>query len=173
MRGTDRSTGYVGFASGYCNRAPVKIIKDNLSSPAVADLLTAHLAFMAEHSPPESIHALDLDALRAPGITFWTAWEDEDLLGCIALKELDKLHGEIKSMRTASPYLGRGIASAMLRHLINEARLRCYARLSLETGTGAAFAPAHALYLKFGFEYCGPFSDYREDPFSRFMTLLL
>jgi len=151
----------------------MRIILNNLTDKQVQALLTGHLAFMAEHSPPESVHALDLAGLQAPDVTFWTAWEDDELLGCIALKELDQSHGEIKSMRTADASLRRGVASAMLRHLIDEARSRGYRRLKLETGSGEPFAPAHALYQKFGFEYCGPFADYVDDPFSRFMTMEL
>jgi putative acetyltransferase len=139
----------------------------------VAALLGEHLAGMAEHSPAESIHALDLPALRAPGITFWTAWDGPELLGCGALNELDTRHGEIKSMRTSRAHLRKGVASAILSHLVGEAARRRYLRLSLETGSGVAFEPAHALYLKFGFRYCGPFGDYQDDPFSRFMTLEL
>lgn len=151
----------------------MRIIEGDLGSADVADLLREHLNGMARHSPPESIHALDLQALRADNITFWTAWEDAQLVGCGALKELDVRHGEIKSMRTASTHLRRGVAAAMLTHLIGEARARGYLRLSLETGSGAAFAPAAQLYAKFGFDYCGPFGDYGPDPFSRFMTLTL
>lgn len=144
-----------------------------MSSDRVAELLSEHLEGMAHHSPPESIHALDLDGLRAADITFWTVWDDEDLLGCGALKELDSRHGEIKSMRTASAHLRRGVATAMLQHLIDESRARTYTHLSLETGSGPAFEPADALYRKFGFQYRGPFGNYRDDPFSRFMTLEL
>lgn len=151
----------------------MRIIECDLSGAKVAGLLSEHLQGMVRHSPPESIHALDLTALRATDITFWTAWDGEELLGCGALKELDARHGEIKSMRTATAHLGKGVGTAILRHLIDESRARSYTRLSLETGSGAAFRPAHSLYRKFGFEYCGPFSDYRPDPFSRFMTLAL
>lgn len=151
----------------------MKIIEDNLSGAEVAALLGEHLAGMARHSPEESIHALDLPSLRAPDITFWTAWDDNELLGCGALKQLDARHGEIKSMRTSQAHLGRGVASAILTHLIEEAERRRYTRLSLETGSGAAFDPALALYEKFGFVYCEPFADYKDDPFSRFMTLTL
>lgn len=151
----------------------MRIIQDDLSSAKVAALLSDHLEGMATHSPPESIHALDLSALGAPDITFWTAWEGSELLGCGALKELDRRHGEIKSMRTANPHLGKGVATAILSHIIDESSRRAYSRLSLETGSGRAFAPAHSLYEKFGFRYCGPFGEYREDPFSRFMTLEL
>lgn len=151
----------------------MKIIEDDLAGTEVAGLLSEHLAGMAEHSPPESIHALDLAALRGPDITFWTAWDGAMLLGCGALKELDADHGEIKSMRTSKAHLGRGVGSAVLTHLVDESRKRGYSRLSLETGSGPAFEPAHSLYLKFGFRYCEPFGSYTEDPFSRCMTLEL
>ena len=150
------------------------IIKtDNLTHPAVLALLDAHLEHMHATSPPESVHALNTDELRAPGITFWSAWEGDDVLGCAALKELDPGHGEIKSMRTASAHLGKGVASRLLQHRVGVAQARGYRRLSLETGTGEAFEAAHQLYLKFGFEECGPFADYTLDPFSRFMTLVI
>ncbi len=151
----------------------MRIIEDDLSSADVAKLLSEHLAGMAEHSPPENIHALDLSALRAPDITFWTAWDDSVLLGCGALKELDAQHGEVKSMRTSKAHLGKGVASAILSHLIEESKRRTYLLLSLETGTGPAFFPAHSLYEKFGFRGCGPFGDYAENQFSRFMALQL
>ena len=148
----------------------MRIVEDDLSGALVAALLGEHLAGMAEHSPAESIPALDLDGLRAPEVTFWTVWEGEALLGCGALKELDAAHGEIKSMRTAGEHLRKGVAARVLEHILREARARGYQRLSLETGSGPAFEPAHTLYAKFGFEPCGPFAAYREDPFSRFMT---
>jgi putative acetyltransferase len=151
----------------------MRIVEDDLTGPEVAALLEGHLAAMIRNSPPQCVHALDLSALRAPDITFWTAWDESTLLGCGALKELDPAHGEIKSMRTADAYLGQGVASAILSHLIDEALKRSYSRLSLETGSGPAFAPALALYEKFGFEYCGPFANYRADSFSRFMTMVL
>jgi putative acetyltransferase len=125
---------------------------------------------MRLHSPPESVHALDLEALRKPDITFWSAWQDAELLGCGALKELDLLHGEIKSMRTAARHLRKGIAARLLRHIIEEAERRSYRRLSLETGSMEAFAPARRLYTRFGFRQCGPFGSYSEDPNSVFMT---
>lgn len=149
----------------------MKILTNELSEPDVQELLTSHLAGMAEHSPPESTHALDLDDLSAPGITFWTVRRDGELLGCGALKELDRAHGEIKSMRTVDKYLGKGVATELVRHIIDVAADRGYARLSLETGSGPAFEPAHALYRKHGFDFCGPFAGYENDPFSRFMTL--
>jgi putative acetyltransferase len=128
---------------------------------------------MRQLSPPESIHALDLDELRKPEITFWTAWSGNALLGCGALKELDSLHGEIKSMRTAFAHRRKGIARAILTHIIEEARKRSYARLSLETGSMQAFEPAQRLYASFGFTYCPPFAEYIEDPNSVFMTRTL
>ena len=148
----------------------MNIRSGELAAPDVRELLAQHLAGMAEHSPPESIHALDLDALDSTDITFWTVREDAHLLGCGALKELTPTHGEIKSMRTAAAHLGKGVATFLLDHIIDVAMERGYERLSLETGSGAAFEPAHALYLKNGFEFCGPFADYGPDPFSRFMT---
>lgn len=143
---------------------------DDLSGPEIAQLLREHLQDMALHSPPESIHALDLDALRKPEITFWTVWEDSELLGCGAIKQLDPMHGEIKSMRTASRHKGKGVAAGLLTHILEEARRRRYRRLSLETGSMQAFVPAHRLYARFGFVMCGPFADYIEDPNSVFMT---
>jgi putative acetyltransferase len=145
----------------------------DLSDRAVQALLREHLAGVALHSPPESIHALDLDGLRAPGMSFWTLWDGGALLACGALKELDGAHGEVKSMRTAAVHLRKGAARVMLEHIVAEARRRGYRRLSLETGTAAAFEPAHRLYAAAGFVPCGPFSGYVDDPYSCFMTLVL
>ena len=146
------------------------IRRDDLQGVEIAALLREHLRNMAEISPPESVHALDIEALRAPGITFWSVWEGRELLGCGALKELDARHGEIKSMRTARTHLRKGVAAGMLRHIIGEAGRRGYERLSLETGSMEAFAAARLLYARFGFEPCGPFAGYREDQNSVFMT---
>ncbi|MBI4781950.1 MAG: GNAT family N-acetyltransferase [Oscillatoriophycideae cyanobacterium NC_groundwater_1537_Pr4_S-0.65um_50_18] len=143
---------------------------DDLRGSEIYELLQEHLRNMALYSPPESIHALDIEALRQPEITFWTAWEKDELLGCGALKQLDSQHGEIKSMRTASPHLRKGVAAYLLNHILQEAKRRSYKRLSLETGSGIAFKPAHQLYTKFGFTYCEPFADYVEDPYSAFMA---
>jgi len=151
-------------------RVQMDIRVDDLSGPEIAQLLQEHLRSAALHSPPESVHALDLEALRKPEITVWSAWQDSQLLGCGALKELDPHHGEIKSMRTASAHLRKGVAAGLMRHILEEARRRRYRRLSLETGSMAAFAPAHSLYARFGFEPCRPFADYVEDPYSVFMT---
>jgi putative acetyltransferase len=149
----------------------MKIITGDLDSPDVAALLTEHLQGMADHSPPESIHALDLQGLKSADVTFWTVWDGDDLCGCGALQQLDADHGEIKSMRTAKAHLRKGVAAVMLEHIIEEARRRGYSRLSLETGSGPGFDAALSLYEKYGFDYCEPFADYRQDPFSRFMTM--
>ena len=147
------------------------IREDDLSGREIIALLVAHLDTMAAHSPPESRHALDLEGLRAADVTFWTVWQEDRLLGCGALKELDQAHGEIKSMHTAAAARGRGVARRMVEHILDEARRRAYRRLSLETGSMAGFAPARSLYAGFGFRYCPPFGDYRLDPNSVFMTL--
>ena len=147
-------------------------VDDPRAGPCVR-LLNEHLADVAVHSPPESVHALDVDALCAPQVTFWTAWAADALLGCGALLELDPRHGEIKSMRTAREHLRQGVASGLLRHMIEEAERRGYRRLSLETGSMQAFAPARALYARFGFVSCPPFADYVPDPNSVFMTRAL
>ena len=143
---------------------------DDLSRPDVVALVREHTASVALHSPPESTHALEVDALRGPGVTFFTVWEDAQLVGCGALKELDAGHGELKSMRTRSSHLRRGVAAALLEHLLTVARQRGYRRLSLETGSMDAFAPARSLYLRFGFAPCAPFAGYVEDPNSVFMS---
>jgi putative acetyltransferase len=151
----------------------MRIRVDPLVDAAVIGLLEEHLRDCATHSPPGSVHALDLASLRAPGITFWSAWDDTGLLGCGALRELDPAHGEIKSMRTASRHLRKGVAAAMLANIVDEARRRGYRRLSLETGSMAAFEPARRMYARFGFMDCAPFGSYVDDPYSAFMTLAL
>ena len=148
----------------------MRIRVDDLAGPEIRALLEEHLRNMHELSPPESVHALDLEGLRKPDITFWSVWQHDDLLGCGALKALDAHHGEIKSMRTVPRHLRKGVAAALLAHIIDEATRRWYRRLSLETGSMAAFAPARALYAGFGFVACGPFADYVEDPYSVFMS---
>jgi len=149
---------------------PFEIRADDPSGSEVVELLQVHLDSVAQYSPPESVHALDPEALRAPGVTFWSVWQGSALVGCGALRELDASHGELKSMRTASRHLRKGVAAALLEHILNVARERTYRRLSLETGSMEAFAPARALYARFGFEPCGPFADYVDDPNSVFMT---
>lgn len=148
----------------------MKIKVDDLTGTEVAELLEQHICDMRAVSPPESKHALDLNGLRQPEITFWTIWDETSLAGCAALKELDPSYGEIKSMRTAPEYRNKGVAKMLLGHIIDEAKRRNYSGLSLETGAMPFFAPARQLYLKFGFVYCGPFAEYKEDPNSVFMT---
>jgi putative acetyltransferase len=143
---------------------------DDLSGPEIIRLLHEHLQSVALHSPPESVHALGLEALRNPDITFWSVWQDSELMGCGAIKELDSRHGEIKSMRTVSLHLRKGVAAGLMHHILEEAERRSYERLSLETGSMDAFAPARSLYGSFGFKPCGPFANYVEDPYSVFMT---
>jgi putative acetyltransferase len=151
----------------------LRIVIDDLTGPEIAELLEAHTTELRGISPPESKHALDLDGLRKPGTTMWSVWEDETLVGCGALKDLGGGHAELKSMRVSSSYTRRGIASMLLRHIIGEARERRYRRLSLETGSMPFFEPARALYRKHGFEACGPFGSYVDDPNSVFMTMAL
>lgn len=151
----------------------MKIREDELTGKEIADLLREHLENMHEITPPESVHALDLEALRSPEITFWSAWEGDELLGCGALKELDSSSGEVKSMRTAEAHRRKGVASKILEHIIKEAERRGYDCLNLETGAMTEFAPAQALYTRYGFEYRGPFAEYIDDPNSVFMTKTL
>ena len=149
------------------------IARDNLTGPEVRALLEVHFAGMLANSPAGSCHFLDFDGLNAPDVTFWSIWDDVALAGCGALKELDAEHGEIKSMRTHADHLRKGVGAVMLTHILSQARERGYRRLSLETGSGEAFVPAQRLYEAHGFDYCPPFGDYVEDPFSRFMTLAI
>ena len=151
----------------------MRIEIDDLSRPQVHRLLKEHLANMYELSPPEQVFALDLNELRVPGITFWTVWDEQTLLGCGALKELSPTHGEIKSMRTPALARGKGAGRKVLECIISVARERGYTRLSLETGTHPAFEPAHNLYRSKGFVLSGPFGSYSVDPHSVFMALEL
>ena len=143
---------------------------DDLTGVEIKELLNEHLIGMSQNSPPESIHALNIIELQKPGITFSSGWEEGNLVGCVALKELDSLNAEIKSMRTASSHLRKGVVRKILRHIMNQAKERNYRRLSLETFSMAAFEPARKLYENFGFVYCEPFADYVDDPNSVFMT---
>ncbi|NUS11068.1 MAG: GNAT family N-acetyltransferase [Streptomyces sp.] len=151
----------------------MQIAPDDLSGPEIAEFLHEHLRQMYALSPPESVHALDLDALRAPGVTFWSVRDEDGVVGCGALKRLDAGHAELKSMRTRPARQRGGIASRLLAHIIGEATAAGFTRLSLETGSDDAFLPARALYAKFGFTVCEPFADYRPDPNSTFMTRTL
>ncbi|MFI2611565.1 GNAT family N-acetyltransferase [Kitasatospora sp. NPDC018619] len=151
----------------------MKIAVDDLTGPEIVAFLDSHLREMRSTTPLESKHALDLDALRKPDVTFWSIRDGDSLVGCGAVKQLEVGHGEIKSMRTDPSRKRSGIASALLGHIVEESRRMGYTRLSLETGSTEFFAPARALYEKFGFAYCAPFADYREDPNSVFMTRAL
>jgi putative acetyltransferase len=152
----------------------MKIEIDDLSRPAVHALLQEHLDNMFELSPPDHVFALDLSKLRAPEITVWTVWNQQDLLGCGgALKELSPTHGEIKSMRTPAAARRQGAGRAILKHIISVARSRKYSTFSLETGSHPAFGAAHNLYRNHGFVASGPFGSYLQDPHSVFMQLEL
>jgi putative acetyltransferase len=151
----------------------VKIVVDDLTDPRIADFLEEHLAEMRSITPLESKHALDLDGLRAPEVTFWSVWEDDTLVGCGAIKGLDRHHAELKSMRTRGSHKRTGVASALLEHAIAEARRMGFTRISLETGSAEFFEPARRLYQKYEFGFCEPFADYRPDPHSVFMTRTL
>ncbi|MDH2445268.1 GNAT family N-acetyltransferase [Amnibacterium sp. CER49] len=152
----------------------MRVEPDDPRRPDVVALLVDHLADMHRESPPESVHALDVEALAAPGITFWSVRDDDGLLlGCGALKALGADEGEVKSMRTSGAARGRGVASRVLAVILDEAARRGYRRVSLETGPQDFFAPARRLYERHGFVACGPFADYREDPYSVFLTLAL
>ena len=145
------------------------IFIDDLNGPEIKALLIEHLDSISGTAPAESQHALDIDSLRQPDITFWSLWRRGQLAGCIALKRINAQHAEIKSMRTATAFLKTGVATQLIQHLIDDARMKGYQKLSLETGSMAYFLPARQLYEKFGFEYCAPFAEYKEDPNSVFM----
>ena len=143
---------------------------DDLTGNEIADLLQAHTDDMLKHSPPKSVHTLDLSALRSSDITFWSVWSNGELAGCGALKEIDDNHVELKSVRTAKQYLRKGVAAKLVEHILAIAKKRSYKKISLETGNSSAFLPAKKLYEKMGFQECQPFADYSDDPFSSFMT---
>lgn len=147
------------------------IAPDDPRSDDVRALLEAHLALMRATSRPEDVHALDVDALCSPSISFFGYRDGTELLAVGALKQLDDRHGELKSMHTAEAARGRGIGALMVEHLLTTARLRALQRVSLETGSMDAFLPARRLYARFGFSECGPFGDYPPSPNSTFMTL--
>ncbi len=151
----------------------MNIVVDDLSGPRIAEFLREHVQEMRSITPLESKHALDLDGLRAPGVTFWSVMDGDAVVGCAAIMRLDVDHAELKSMRTASGRKRSGIASLLMEHVLTEATRMGFTRLSLETGAGDFFLPARKLYEKFGFGYCEPFGDYRPDPNSVFMTRTL
>jgi putative acetyltransferase len=151
----------------------IEVRRDDLSSEDVQRLIVEHVSDMHGNSPPGHAHALALENLRSPDITFWTAWADGVLCGCGALKELDPATGEVKSMRTRPAFLRRGAGQAILDEIMRTARDRGYARLLLETGTGPTFEPAHAFYRRNGFEWSDPFGDYVATDFNVFMARAL
>lgn len=148
-----------------------EVREDDLSGDATLRLLALHLAGMHANSPPDSVYALDLSGLKAPGITVWAVWEGDEVVGIGALKELGNGTGEVKSMRTHPDRLRRGVAVLLLDHIMTEAKLRGLTRLSLETGSGPAFEPALALYRKYGFVNGDAFSDYQPSAFNQFLHL--
>lgn len=150
-----------------------QIREDDLSGAEIAALLEFHIAEAIRNSPPGAVHAMPVERLRAPDVTFWSLWQGGALAGCGALKQLDASHGELKSMRTAPDFLRRGVGEAIVLHLVAEGKRRGYRRLSLETGKTAPFAAARALYRKHGFAACPPFGAYRDDGFSMCMTRTL
>lgn len=151
----------------------MEIHLDDLSGGEVIALLHEHLADMYATSPPESVHALDVDALKASNIRFFSAWQDGELAGCVAIKALDSQLAELKSMRSATAFRGHGVGQALLQFIIDHAKAQGFSALNLETGTQDYFAPARSLYRKFGFSDCGSFGQYKPDPNSHFMTLSL
>lgn len=156
------------------NPAPPLVFKANqLDDPHVLGLLQEHQDRMSDHSPPESRHVLDVNALQQADIRFWSLWQADELLGCVALKHWSDQLAEIKSMKTAPAHTRKGVGQKLLQHVINEAKSRGYQFLKLETGSMAYFKPARSLYLKFGFSYCQPFGDYKQDPNNVFMALEL
>ena len=148
----------------------INIQLDDLSSQESQSIVREHMAGMLANTPIESVHALPLEKLRQPNMTFWTAWNGSDLCGCGALQTLDAQHGEVKTMRTRTKFLRQGIGQAVLNHIINHATQKGLNRLSLETGSSDVFSAARAMYLRNGFEICEPFGDYKLDPLSVFMT---
>jgi len=148
----------------------MEIVVDDLSGEEIAIFLEEHIDDMRATSPPESVHALDLEGLKSSSVTFWSVRKKGEIVGCGAIVELDAYHGEIKSMRTKASSRGAGVASHLLAHILKTAKARAYHRVSLETGSMDFFDPARRLYKNHGFTLCPPFSQYREDPNSVFMT---
>ena len=151
---------------------PFRIVEDDLTGSAIQALLERHAQGMLEASPPNTCHFFDLAALRDPAVTVWSLWEGDALAGCGALHQIEAQHGEIKAMRTADAFLGRGVGRCLLRHIVDVAQQRGYERISLETGNTPPFAAAQRLYRSEGFVECGPFGSYDGgDPdFNRYFT---
>ncbi len=150
-----------------------RIVEDDLTGTQVAALLTLHLAEMHQWSPPESVHAMPIERLRQPDVTFYSAWDGDTLAAVGALKALGGDRGELKSMRAAPEYRGKGAGKAILQHLIGEAEARGYTWLGLETGVPEPFVPARTLYASYGFTECEAFADYVIDEWSVCMSRTL
>lgn len=146
------------------------IKKDCIENQQLRTLLEEHHAAMLKLSPLECVHALDMSAFTANKINFYTAWFDENLVGCAALKKLDNKHVELKSMKTSVQFLRKGVAASLLTYLVTLAKEQGYEKISLETGTASEFIPAQKLYQRFGFTCCSPFSTYKQDPYSLFFS---
>ena len=151
----------------------LKSIEGNFDNPEVHELLTNHFIELRSVSPEDSCHVLDIAGLKDPAIKFWSLWDENNLMGSGALKFLDKNHGEFKSIRVADKFRGKENGLKVINHLINEAKKLNIRRLSLETGAGDFFLAARKLFLKCGFETCEPFSDYKKNINSVYMTMLI
>ena len=149
----------------------MKSIEGNFDNLEVNDLLKKHFIELRSVSPAGSTHVLDIDGLKDPSIKFWSLWENNKLIGCGALKFLEKDHGEFKSIRVADEFRKKGIGERIIKHLIDEAKKLEISKLSIETGAGEFFAPARKLFKKFGFKKCKPFAHYKEDPNSCYYNL--
>lgn len=173
MKLAANTSDFMENGTGLKSSTSIEIKIDDLSGGEVIELLEEHLADMYATSPAESVHALDLEGLKSPDITFFSAWKDSQLLGCVAIKELNTQHAELKSMRTSQFARKSGVASQLLQHVLDTAGIRQYQTISLETGSEDYFKAARNLYEKFGFGYCEPFADYELDPYSQFMSIEL
>ena len=149
----------------------MKSIEGNFDNLEVNDLLKKHFIELRSVSPAGSTHVLDINGLKDPSIKFWSLWENNELVGCGALKFLEKKHGEFKSIRVADNYRKKGIGEKIIDHLIEEAKKLEVSKLSIETGAGNFFLPARKLFSKFGFKKCPPFAHYKIDPNSCYFTL--
>ena len=151
----------------------MKSIEGNFNKPEVNKLLISHFIELSSVSPVDRGHVLDIPGLKNPNIKFWSLWENDQLIGCGALKFLDKEHGELKSIRVADSFRRKGNGFKVINHLINEAKELNIKKISLETGTGNFFTPARKLFDKCGFKVCEPFAHYKKDPDACYMSLLL
>tara|TARA_B100000131_G_C18103561_1_gene606930 strand:- start:966 stop:1421 length:456 start_codon:yes stop_codon:yes gene_type:complete len=149
----------------------MKSIENNFDDPKVNELLNKHFFELRSVSPEGSTHVLDIPGLKDPSIRFWSLWENDELIGCGAIKIFDNNHGEFKSIRVADKFRKSGVGEKIISHLIDRAKQIGIKKLSIETGAGDFFLPARKLFKKFGFISCKPFAHYKEDPNSRYYTL--